>query len=150
MVSELNDDDIARLRIALGRISRQLDRRTASDDLTRTQMTVLATVSRRGPIGASELADLEGINPTMLSRVVARLEELGYVKRSVSADDRRVVRIVITAAGSRKHARWRAERGQVLADHVARIPAPDVQRLIDALPALESLGEAMFSSPVRA
>ena len=142
-------EEIARLRIALGRISRQLDRRVSSDGLTRTQIAVLGTVARRGPIGASELAEFEGLNPTMLSRVLAKLEELGLIKRVADSDDRRVIRVVITSIGTRKHNRWRSERGQLLADHVARIPTDESQALLAALPALEQLGDAMFSTPVR-
>ena len=43
--------------------------------LTGTQQSVLATIASSGPIGLGELADAEGINPTMLSRDRGKLED---------------------------------------------------------------------------
>jgi DNA-binding MarR family transcriptional regulator len=149
-MTEFHDDEIARLRMALGRISRQLDRQVSEDGMTRTQLTVLGTIVRRGPMGVSELAEFERLNPTMISRVLAKLEEFGLVTRSAGEDDRRAVRVEATAVGTHTHDRLREERGRVLAEHVACIPAEDVRQLLSALPALELLGEAMIRDRVRA
>ena len=149
-MTEFHDDEIVRLRTALGRISRQLDRQVSADGMTRTQLTVLGTIVRRGPMGVSELADFERLNPTMLSRVLAKLEEFGLVIRSAGTDDRRAVRVGATPAGKRKHNRLRDERGRVLAERIASIPQDEVWQLLSALPALESLGDAMISDRVRA
>jgi DNA-binding MarR family transcriptional regulator len=43
----------------------------AAAGLTPTRISVLFTIARRGPIRLSELAQAEGLNPTMLSRVIA-------------------------------------------------------------------------------
>ena len=148
-MSDFADEDVTRLRVALGRISRQLDRRISTDFATPTQMRVLATVGRRGPISATELADIEGLNPTMLSRILNKLEESGLVTRAPAPNDRRVVQIAVTPAGARDHERWRGERAQLLADHISQIPDGDVRRLLAALPALEHLGEAMNADVAR-
>ncbi len=68
-------DNVARLRIALARTARWLDRNSATDGLSRTQLSVLGSTARRGPLGLGELAEIEGINPTMLSRVVSKLDD---------------------------------------------------------------------------
>ena len=150
-MTEFHDDEIARLRTALARISQQLDQvRSPRNDLTHTQLSVLGTIVRRGPMGVSELADFERLNPTMLSRVLAKLEEFGLVIRSAGTDDRRAVRVGATPAGKRKHNRLRDERGRVLAERIASIPQDEVWQLLSALPALESLGDAMISDRVRA
>ena len=61
---------------------------------------MLSTVIYRGPIGLKELAEVEGVNPTMLSRVVGKLEVAGLIERQVDADDRRAARVAVTATGA--------------------------------------------------
>ena len=74
-------EDVARLRIAVTRITRVLDRQSRGHTLTGTQASVLATAARLGPLRITELAEIEGINPTMLSRIVGKLEEAGLLHR---------------------------------------------------------------------
>src|SRR5215469_15662672 len=88
---ELELDTASRLRIAVARLSRRL-RPTAAGTaagLTPTRISVLLNVVRSGPIRLSELAAAEGINPTMLSRVVAELVESRLLERSSDEGDRR-------------------------------------------------------------
>lgn len=142
-------DEIARLRVALGRISRMIDRTVSGGGMTRTQLAVLGTVARKGPLGAGELAEHEGINPTLLSRVLGKLEDAGLVRRAPAADDRRAVRVEITADGERLHQQLRAERSRLLADRLGRLPAEQARTLVAALPALEALAAEMAREPVR-
>ena len=51
MPNAFDDDDVARLRIALARIARQVDRQVSGDGLTRTQLSVLGTVARLKAVG---------------------------------------------------------------------------------------------------
>ena len=62
MTQELDIDEVARLRIALARISRAVDRMSAEAGFTRTQLSVLGTVARLKSVGMGELADIEGLN----------------------------------------------------------------------------------------
>ncbi|MCO1655260.1 MarR family winged helix-turn-helix transcriptional regulator [Pseudonocardia humida] len=132
-------DDLARLRIALARIARALDRQTRGAELTRTQASALATIARLGPLRISELAEIEGVNPTMLSRIVGKLEDGGLLRRSQDPDDGRAARVEATAAGAAEAARLRTERTELLARHLASLPPDEAGRLLIALPALESL-----------
>ncbi|SOD71753.1 DNA-binding MarR family transcriptional regulator [Jatrophihabitans sp. GAS493] len=146
---DFDDDEIVRLRAALGRISRLLDRQVSGDGMTRTNLSVLGAIGRRGPIGASELADHEGINPTMLSRILSKLEERGLVVRTADETDRRVVQVKVTPAGARMHNRLRDERARMLAERLAQVPTPQAQKLLDALPALEALAVEMARETTR-
>jgi DNA-binding MarR family transcriptional regulator len=137
------EDDVNRLRIALARISRLVDRQTAGEGMTRTQLSVLGTIARQRALGISELADLEGLNPTMLSRLVGKLEASGLVQRTPGADDRRSVIVEITSAGARLHTRLRRQRTRLLTERLADLPSTHVAALVDAIPALESLADAM-------
>jgi len=86
-----------------------------------------------------ELADVEGINPTMLSRVVGKLEEAELIQRQIDAVDRRAVRVVATTAGTKLRKRVLAERSALLADRLARLPADTIEVVVVAIPALEAL-----------
>lgn len=146
-MTAFDDEELARLRIALARITRALDRRTRGDLLTRTQFSALATIARRGPIRISEVAELEGVNPTMLSRILGKLEDAGLVLRSPDPADGRVAKVEATEAGAALHERLRAERTRLLAERLVALPDPHAGRLLAALPALESLAEHLADNP---
>lgn len=148
MSDRFDADDVARLRVALGRIARRLDRqsrgdRSPGDTLTHTQSSVLATVAFRGPLRISELADIEGVNPTMLSRIVGKLEESGLLHRRPDPDDGRAALVGTTPAGHDLHRRVKAERTRLLAGRLATMPDGAAARLLAALPALEDLAQAL-------
>jgi DNA-binding MarR family transcriptional regulator len=147
MPDTFDADNVARLRIALARTSRLLDRSVASDGLTRTQMSVLGTVARRGPIGIGELAEIEGVNPTMLSRVVAKLDEIDLIRRRPDPADGRAARVVITPEGAELHERLLRQRTEVLTSMLHELPRPLAADLLKALPALEALVELIAARP---
>src|ERR1700712_4845288 len=115
-------DDVARLRIALARVARALDRQTRGHELTRTQASVLATAARLGPLRITELAEIEGVNPTMLSRIVAKLEDAGSLHCGPEPEDRRAALVEPTAEGRALQQRLRDERTRLLAEHLAGLP----------------------------
>lgn len=143
VIALFDAEDVTRLRIALGRVSRFLDRQSRGDRLTRTQASVLATVMRLGPIRISELAEIEGVNPTMLSRIVAKLEDAGLLRRLADPADGRAVRVEVTDAGRAEQLRLRAERTELLAARLAALPRERAAELLAALPALESLADEL-------
>lgn len=145
---DLLDDDISRLRIAVSRISRQLTRQVPDEGMTQTQISVLGTVARREHLSLSELADLEGLNPTMLSRVIGKLETVGLVRRYADTADQRVVHAAITPPGMELHLRVKGARTALFAAHVGALDADLRQSLGDAVPALEALADHLQTQPV--
>ena len=129
----------ARLRTAVGRLARRIRPTRVGADLTLTEATVLATAARNGPVGLSWLAQEEGMNPTMLSRVVWRLEDAGLLARRPDPRDRRAALVEVTAAGRRLHERIRAERTDALSQLIEHLGAADRAILDAALPVLEQL-----------
>jgi DNA-binding MarR family transcriptional regulator len=91
----------------------------------------------------AELAELEGLNPTMLSRVVAALAEQGLVRRVVDVEDRRAARIEATAAARRLRERMRRERSAKLEPVLDALPRREREALLAAVPALETLAELL-------
>jgi DNA-binding MarR family transcriptional regulator len=138
-------DTAARLRVAIGRLSRRL-RTTAAGSaagLTPTRISVLLTVVREGPIRLSVLAESESLNPTMLSRVIADLGDAGLVARTSDDGDRRAAWVEATAEGRRLAERMRRERTDAVNEAMEDLSPSDRHLLEKALPALERLGEAL-------
>jgi DNA-binding MarR family transcriptional regulator len=135
-------ETVARLHGALGRASRLL-RESASGGLTPTQLAVLGGLLRDGPRQLTELAAAERINPTLLSRVVGRLEDDGLVQRAASEQDRRAYLVTITDQGKQLTEGVRRDRCRALAEHVAELDPAEAAALFAAVPALESLASAL-------
>jgi len=107
--------------------------------LTQTEASVLFTVVRCGPIGMSELARDEDLNPTMLSRVVARLADGGLIERTPHADDGRVVVVSATDAGTSLRAERVQAHNDVLAHELDDLSREEAAALEAALPVIEKL-----------
>lgn len=149
-MATFDPDEVARFRVAIARITKGVDRVVGVDGMTRTQLTVLSTVARQGPLTATELARQEALNPTMLSRILGKLADRGLVTRSPDPDDGRVVRVAATAEGQALHRRLRRERTKLFSARLQDIGPEQAAALRAALPALESLALVMTEAPVGA
>jgi DNA-binding MarR family transcriptional regulator len=109
--------DVARLRVAIARLSRRL-RRHELAGLTPTQLSALATVERAGPLRLGDLAAAEGIAPSTLTRLVTALEERGYVDRCPVPGDARASTLAIAPPGRAILERIRQESTTALADRL--------------------------------
>jgi DNA-binding MarR family transcriptional regulator len=134
--------DAARLRQAIARLSRRL-RRHQLAGLTPTQLAALYTVEQSGPLRLSDLAAAEGIAPSTLTRLVAVLEERGYVERCAVAGDARASMLTITQAGRDILDRIRQETTTALAGGLALLSPESLAALAAALPAIEQLAEGV-------
>ncbi len=132
-----------RLRTLLGRLNRYLRLAHADTDLSPSQREVLTAVARAGAIGSGDLASSEGLNPTMVSRIVAQLESTGLVARTSGEADARVVRISPTARGRRLVQTMRDERTDALARALEALTPTQRRHLVEALPALEAIVETL-------
>jgi DNA-binding MarR family transcriptional regulator len=140
--------DVTRLRVALARLSRRL-RRHEIAGLTPTQLAALATVGNSGPMRLGDLAAAEGIAPSTLTRLVAALEESGYVLRCADPSDARASTLAITPHGQDVLERIRSESTLVLAASLRLLTPEQRSALAAALPVLEQLAEAPGSGPGR-
>lgn len=132
-----------RLRRAVWRISRHLRATEAGAALTPTQSSVLGALERRGPLRLSGLAAVEAVNPTMLSRVVRRLEGAGLARRLPDPDDGRASLLEITPSGRRLCESIRTERTDQLNVELAKLEPDDMRTLVAALPVLEKLADCL-------
>jgi DNA-binding MarR family transcriptional regulator len=138
-----HSESAARLRAVIAKLSRRLRPTLAGTGLTPTQISVLFTIVRLGPMRVSQLAEEEGVNPTMLSRVLGQLSEAGLVHRRADPGDRRAAIVEPTAAGRRLRERIRRERTDVMSVHLAALSDEQRESVLEALPALEALAEQL-------
>jgi DNA-binding MarR family transcriptional regulator len=143
--TQLDADSSSRLRAIIGRLARQLRATPSGLDaaLTPTRISLLLTIDRRGPIRISEVAELEGLNPTMLSRSVSQLVDAGLVQRTSDSGDRRAAWVSATDAGQRLAARMRQERTAAVNEALTGLPEGERRILVQAIPALEALAEQL-------
>jgi DNA-binding MarR family transcriptional regulator len=137
----MDSDTVIRLRRVVLRLARQLNAASREEGLTPTQASVLGIASIRGPLSLAEVTELEGINPTMLSRVIGKLDEYGLIKRLRDPDDFRAARVEVTPKGRGIYERIRAQRAAVISESVSGLAGDQQAALLAALPALENLAE---------
>ncbi len=142
----MDADRVIRLRGVILRLARQLNASSTGEGLTPSQASVLALVVFRGPLSLAALADLEGLNPTMLSRVVGRLLELELIRRIPDPTDLRSASVVSTPAGQDVDRRVKSQRAAALSECVDQLTDEQEQALFDALPALEDLANTLKKS----
>jgi DNA-binding MarR family transcriptional regulator len=139
----LEPDPTTRLRAVIGKLSRRLRPTVAGSGLTPSQTSVLFTIVRLGPLRLSEVAEIESLNPTMLSRITAQLCDSGLIRRSADPEDRRSANVAATAAGRRTRERIHRERTQALAAHIEELDERQREALWEALPVLEELAKRL-------
>ncbi len=116
-------------------------------NLSPSQREVLFTITRSGPVRLSQVAASEGINPTMLSRIIGKFESDGLATRLADSADGRVVHVAATKKGRDLVARIRRERSDALRLALEGLSKDDLQALSAALPVLESLAERLKDRP---
>src|SRR3990170_3365544 len=100
---------VTRLRLAVMRLARRL-RQQAEPGVTPSMLSALASIDYLGSVSLKELAELERVQPPTLTKIVARLEEAGLVRRDAAPDDRRVALVSLTAQGKQFIQRARSRK----------------------------------------
>ncbi|HEY3867585.1 MAG TPA: MarR family transcriptional regulator [Actinocrinis sp.] len=114
-----SDEDLrgaaAVLRQGVVRLGRRLRSERGSQALSPNKVSVLAQLSRLGPLSASSLAAAERQQPQALTRVLADLEDDGLITRSRDRKDGRSRILHLTPAGRDALVRDMAVRDEWLA-----------------------------------
>jgi DNA-binding MarR family transcriptional regulator len=130
----------SRLRLAITRMARRL-RQESGSDLGPSQLAALATLERHGPLTPSELAVRERIQRPTATRLIARLEETGFVDRTPDPLDRRSCVVSLTPAGGELLGRVRTRKDAYLARRLRDLDADERATLDRAAAILERVLE---------
>lgn len=109
-----------------------------------SQLRVMCIVDREDGIRMRDLTQLLGAAPPSVSRLIDRLQALGFVERRACPDSRREVLLSITPAGHNQLARIRELRDQLLHQAIAAMPSRRRTALTDGL---TSLQHTLLSQP---
>ena len=93
----------SRLRLAVVRLNRRLRAQRTNSTVTLTQLAALSTLYKCGPLTPGELAGKEGVQPPSMTRVIAALEEMGFVTRQPHPTDGRQAIVTLSEAGRAFH-----------------------------------------------
>ncbi|MCU1549831.1 MAG: transcriptional regulator, MarR family [Glaciihabitans sp.] len=145
----MDANDVARLRGVINKLSRQFNLSATDEGLTPAQASALGLIAAEGPLSLAELTEIEGLNPTMVSRVVGALDGAGLVRRAQDPRDLRAGMVEITQAGRDTHERIREARGEVVSEYLNRLSPTDRDAILAVLPALEALTREFRFHPLR-
>ncbi|MBW3667330.1 MAG: MarR family transcriptional regulator [Actinobacteria bacterium] len=141
MLSSVSSVDLAhRLRLVVGRLARRLRQRTLGE-LTPSQLSVLASLSRQGPMTLSALAETEGVAAASISGIVGRLVDKGLVERVPNPEDKRSTLVDMSSRGRQVLEKGRGERTAFLASRLDRLSAEEREVLAEAVAILARMEE---------
>lgn len=126
-----------RLRLAVSRLHRRI--RLASNDIPPLQLSSLVSIEVHGPLRLGELAQREAVTAPTMTRVLAALDERGFIVRTPDPDDARSTRVTLSKEGSKALVEVRNRRTALLDARLARLSVEQRAALATALPALEAL-----------
>jgi DNA-binding MarR family transcriptional regulator len=131
-------DQVAALQEAALRLIRRI-RKHSEIELTLSKMSALSTLQRIGAMRVGDLARREQISKSSATRLIAKLEEMGYLARDIDPSDGRSFQVTITARGHELLAESRRRANEYLAGEIERLSEEDRTALLEALPALQAL-----------
>jgi DNA-binding MarR family transcriptional regulator len=132
---------VVQLRLAVMRLARRLRQQTEGE-ITASQLSALASLSRLGPLSLGALAAVERVRPPTMTRIVGHLESAGLVVRRPAPGDRRSAKVELSPAGRELLDRSRTRKDAYLAERLATLAPTEVAVLRQAAAALERLLEA--------
>jgi DNA-binding MarR family transcriptional regulator len=121
-----------RLHSAAIRLLRRV--RVVDDDtgLSAPKLSALSVLVFRGPSSLKDLARAEQVTAPTMSKLVANLEAAGLAAKRADREDKRGVRIEVTARGRTLFEEGRRRRLALLRKKLAQLPKAELALLGDA------------------
>ena len=105
--------------------------------------SILAHLDRRIPASPRSLAQHLGVRPSTLSAAIARLESLGYLSNTPSAEDRRKRELVLTERGAEAMASTSVLDRERVRTLLAGLPSADRAAAVRGLSLLAKAARGM-------
>jgi len=146
---DLREQIIADFRVTIGAMKCAMSERLVRLGISMAQLHILYTLQRDGLMTMSRLADVLGVSLSNASGLVDRLEERGYIERTRVAEDRRVVLVRVTEAGTRMLQENDALSDGLMRDVLARLNPAELPVIARATAEVRSAIEATTAQPAR-
>lgn len=131
------DEEIVELLRAVNRTLRERLMQAASGrKRSLATLSVLRAVGAEPGITVNEVARRRYMPKSLVSIIVADLAEDGLVRKGRDPSDQRLVRLRLSAAGTRELERWRATYRSIAAEAVGSMSPNEARDLLSGLRAL--------------
>ncbi|MCF0096506.1 putative HTH-type transcriptional regulator [Micromonospora sp. MH99] len=130
------------LRDAITRLNRRVRRARPVGDLTVTQVSALTSLRLAGAMTPRELAEVERVQPPTMTKIVAKLEDRGLVRRTPHPTDGRQVILAATEGGQAVLDQFERARDEWLAHWLAALDEDQRETLHRAAEILQQLARA--------
>lgn len=127
---------------SLGLLIRRIRAAAAAQELSLTESSVMARLSREGPATTAALARAESMKPQSMGATIAALEERGIVARKPHPTDGRQVYIELTAKGAALRQSARKAKHTWLEHAIAQLPAEEQATLFAAAAIIKRLAQS--------
>ncbi len=102
-------------------------------DVSTAEYGCLIQFFGHGEIGMKELGEKLDITPGGVTRIVTSLEEKGIVKRRIGKEDRREIRVILTAKGKRLVSKIRSSSHDLHSEIIGRIDPGQRERVLTGM-----------------
>lgn len=132
----------SRLRLAVVRLNRRLRAQSTDSKITLSQLSALFCLVKAGSMTPGELAAKEGVQPPSMTRVIAALEEAGFVARRAHPTDGRQAIVDVTEAGYARTEEEVTARERWLESHLADLSPEERATLFQASEIIDRLASS--------
>jgi DNA-binding MarR family transcriptional regulator len=132
-----------RLHSAAIHLLRRVRTRDMESGVGPAQLSALSVLVFGGPRSLGELAAAEQVRPPTMSRIVAGLMRAGLVRRHVTKEDRRRLRLEATVKGTELLWAARKRRVESLAATLRQLPADRIEQLRQAAELIDQLSRGV-------
>ncbi len=134
----------AQLRPAISRLHRKLRPGMRHTGISLAKLSAVVQVHRAGRMTPTDLAAREGVKPQSLTRLLAELEQQGWLLRRADEDDGRRIWLSLTRQGRRRLRDAAASSDALLTEALrTHFDTAELDLLLRACVLLDRLDEAM-------
>ena len=146
---ELIDGIIADFRATIGAMKCAMSERLVRLGISMTQLNIMYILQRNGVMTMSRVAEVLGASLSNATGLVDRMEERGFVERIGVPEDRRVVLVRMTEAGTRMLQESDALSDELMRDVLAHLHSDELPVIAHAVAEVRSALEATAAQPAR-
>ena len=135
-------DVLAEQLIALtDRLQRRLRPSYHVTQLTPARLSALSAVVSKGRCNVGQIAQAEQVTAPTITRILDGLEASGFITRTPSKRDRRIVEVQATRKGRNALEKAKASQVRGLADNLKHLTPANLTQISEALQALQDVTE---------
>ncbi|HEY0443167.1 MAG TPA: MarR family transcriptional regulator [Candidatus Limnocylindrales bacterium] len=124
---------IAQFRASLGELRCVGSERLVRHGVSMSHLHLMSMLDRHGELPMSRVAELLGVSDSNATGLIDRMEERGFVERVRHPDDRRVVLVRVTQAGSQILADVEVLKDDLIVMILSRLEPDRLTRVAEAL-----------------